>query len=346
MNIEDKEDLDEDSFFGDDYDEEAVDYDLNEYEDEDEDEYLEKDIFEPDLTKRWDDADLEEELPFDDELEFEEEDLGADLELEDKDSFDPAPDLDFEGEPYQEFDHDDEWQDDELDSQEEKYSQPWPLGLFAVGIIALLLLAAGGYGVLEQRLETQKEVRLLRAKLATTTSNTEIAESRQAQRNLQIHNEELRAQEKILQAEIAALYEELNQKTNEAPIQSSEAVSPAPAPEIVKPAPEIVEPSPEIVKPTPVQQAPTETVPPETPLAQNTWFVNFASYRNKATADNWASRLSVEAGRVTVVSGEKKGTLFYRVRVLDLPSKEIAEKIARQLEQTHHLSPRWVGKQQ
>ena len=51
-------------------------------------------------------------------------------------------------------------------------------------------------------------------------------------------------------------------------------------------------------------------------------------------------------GRVAVVPGEIKGTLYYRVRVLDLPNKEIAGKIALQLEQTHHLSPRWVGKQQ
>jgi cell division septation protein DedD len=310
MNTEDKDDkdaLDEDSFFADDYDEEAIGYDLNE--DEDEDEFLGKDIFEPDLTKDWDDDDLEEELPFDDELEFEEEDLGTDLELEDE-----------------------EWQDDELDSQEGDYKQPWPLGLFAAGIIALLLLAAGGYGVLEQRLEMQKEVRLLRATLATTTSNTEVAESRQSQRNLQIHNEELQAQIEVLRAQVTALHEEISQQDTVAP----------------KKPPTLAPPKPKIVKPATVQRVPGEAkvAPTKAPVAQGSaWFVNFGSYKSKTTANSWASKLSVDTGRVAVVSGENKGTLYYRVRVLDLPNKAIAGKIALQLEQTHNLPRLWVGKQ-
>ena len=321
MDIEDKDDKEapaEDSFFADDYDEEPIDYDLNA------DKFLEEDIFEPDLTKNWDKTDLEEELPFDDELEF-----------EDEDDFDHAPEPAPEDDPRYEFEHEEEWQDDDLDSQDDGYSQPWPWGLIAAGIIALLLLAAGGYGVLEQRLETQKEVRLLRAKLATTTSNTEVAESRQAQRNLQIHNEELQTQVEALQAEVAALREALRQKASEPPMQPTETVDPIPAPA----------PTPKTVKPAVVQEPTTKAAPPEPPIVADTWFVNFGSYKSRATADSWASRLSVSSGRVAVVSGEKKGALYYRVRVLDLPSKEIAGKIARQLEQTHHLSPRWVGKQ-
>ena len=308
MNTEDKDDkdaLDEDSFFADDYDEEAIGYDLNE--DEDEDEFLGKDIFEPDLTKNWDDDDLEEELPFDNELEFEEEDLDTDLGVEDE-----------------------EWQDDELDSQEGDYKQPWPLGLFAAGIVALLLLAAGGYGVLEQRLEMQKEVRLLRATLATTTSNTEVAESRQSQRNLQIHNEELQAQIEVLRAQVTALHAEISQE---------DTVAPKKPPTLAKP---------KKVKPPTVQEAPSEAkvAPTKAPVAQGSaWFVNFGSYTSKATADSWASKLSVDVGRVAVVSGENNGTLYYRVRVLDLPNKAIAGKIALQLEQTHNLSRLWVGKQ-
>ena len=331
MNSEDNDDkkaLDEDSFFADDYDEEPIDYDLNT------DKFLEDDIFEPDLAKDWDNADLGDESPFDDELEFEGEDLDldSDLDVEDEDVFDHTLEQD---EPHREPDHEEEWQDDELDSHHESYSQPWPLGLFAAGIIALLLLAAGGYGVMEQRLETQKEVRLLRAKLATTTSNTEVAQSRQTQRNLQIHNEELEAQAEVLQAQIAALYEEISQQDSAVAGQLPDATPPAP--EVVKPA-----------KPAVVSKAPaaTKAAPAAAEVDQGAWFINFASYKNKATADSWASRLSVDAGRVAVVPGEVKGTLYYRVRVLDLPNKEIAGKIALQLEQTHHLSPRWVGKQQ
>jgi cell division septation protein DedD len=291
MNSDDKDDenaLDEDSFFDDDYDEES---------------------------------------PFDDELEFEEEnfDLAPDLELEDEEDYDHTLELDREDEPSQETDNDEQWHEDGMESQDDEYSQPWPLGLFAAGIIALLLLAAGGYGVLEQRQEMQKEVRQLRAKLATTTSNTEVAENRQAQRNLQIHNEDLQAQVERLQAEMTDLREELTRAKSEAPAHPAITVSPEATPVAVKPA----------------------TAPPKAPptTVEGAWFVNFGSYKSKATADSWASRLSVNAGRVAVIPGEKKGTLYYRVRVLDLPNKEIAGKIALQLEQTHHLSRLWVGKQ-
>lgn len=312
---DDKKDLDEDSIFQDDYDEEPIDYD-----EEPIDYNLSADKF------------VEEDI-FDDDLEFEEEDL----ELEDEDDFDPTLEPAPEAESRRELDHEEEWRDDDLDSQDEDYSQPWPLGLFAAGIIALLLLAAGGYGVLQQRAETQKEVRLLRAKLATTTSNTEVAENRQAQRNLQIHNEELQAQVELLQGEITGLREELIRAESEAPANPTITASPEESTVAVKPAAAAFEKASTEIKSVPPKDSPT--------IVEDSWFVNFGSYKSKATADSWASRLSVDAGRVAVISGEKKGTLYYRVRVLDLPSKEIAGKIALQLEQTHHLPPLWVGKQ-
>lgn len=269
--------------------------------------------------------DYDEEV-FDDEFEFEED------ELDDDDGFDHTLEASSEDEPQRELEEE-EWHSDDLDSQDESYNHPWPLGLFAAGIIALLLLAAGGYGVLEQRLETQKEVRQLRAKLATTTSNTEVAESRQAQRNLQIHNEELQSQIALLQTEISVLHKELSAQSSKALIQSPGTASPPPAPKIVTPA--SVQKAPPSIKATSTDSS----------IAENAWFVNFGSYKSETTANNWASRLSVNSGRIAVVPGEKKGTLYYRVRVLDLPSKEIAGKIALQLEQTHHLSRLWVGKQ-
>ncbi len=146
MNSDDKDDkkaLDEDSFFQDDYDEEPIDYDLNT------DKFLEDDIFEPDLTKNWDNADTDEELPFDDELEFEEDDFdpAPDLELEDEEDYDHVSELELELDPDEESlqdsgsDRNDQWHGDDMESQDEEYSQPWPLGLFAAGIIALVLLA-------------------------------------------------------------------------------------------------------------------------------------------------------------------------------------------------------------
>jgi len=63
------------------------------------------------------------------------------------------------------------------------------------------------------------------------------------------------------------------------------------------------------------------------------------------TANKWASRLQVDEGRLVVVSGNKGNTRYYRVRIIDLPNRAIAEKIAHELEQTHKLSGLWIGKQ-
>ena len=41
----------------------------------------------------------------------------------------------------------------------------------------------------------------------------------------------------------------------------------------------------------------------------------------------------------------KDGKTFYRVRVIDLPNRDSAEKIARQLEIQYGLSKLWIGKQ-
>ena len=150
-----------------------------------------------------------------------------------------------------------------------------------------------------------------------------------------VYFEELQAQVELLQGEITDLREELSQAESEAPANPTITASP--------------EATTVAVKPVAAEEASIEikSAPPKAPptIVQDAWFVNFGSYKSKATADSWASKLSVDAGRVAVISGEKKGTLYYRVRVLDLPSKEIAGKIALQLEQTHHLSRLWVGKQ-
>ena len=203
---------------------------------------------------------------------------------------------------------DEEWYDDD-EPEDEEYIDSWPLSLIAVGIVALLLLAAGGYGVLQQRTAMQEEIRQLRATLATTTSNTELSASRQAQRRLVSHNEELSSQLELLKSE--------NQKLK-------------------------AEPSSAVKQPIKPKSVPTQTL---TAPAKGGWFVNFGSYSQRPMADHWASKLNVEKGRVVVLPGNKSGTQYFRVRVIDLPNQEIAGKIARQLEKTYKLPRLWVGEQ-
>jgi hypothetical protein len=60
-------------------------------------------------------------------------------------------------------------------------------------------------------------------------------------------------------------------------------------------------------------------------------------------AESWADRLQPQAGKVVVTTGSKGGELFYRVRVIDLASREQAERTARKLEGDYGLSRLWVG---
>ncbi|MFK7975261.1 MAG: SPOR domain-containing protein [Halioglobus sp.] len=80
-------------------------------------------------------------------------------------------------------------------------SQSWPLGLIAVAVVALVLLIAGGYGVMQQRSATQEEIRELRAALATAASPEEVTESRTAAAEAEQRNIQLKEQLYTLSAE-------------------------------------------------------------------------------------------------------------------------------------------------
>jgi len=297
MNSDDKEDhleSTEDAFYKADYDDDTIDYDL------DTDKFLEEETFEPDVTMEWGDMEASDKPMSREEPEFETEQI-----------------YDEQAEP------EEVWYDE--DSPEEGFVEPWPVGLIAVAIIALLLLAAGGYGVIQQRSAMQEEIRQLQAALSTTSSNTEVAASRQAQRTLETRNEELQGQlDKLLQ-ENQTLRDSLSDP--KPPPESKPIVAPEVKPDSVTTRPEPV--------PTVTKADTTST----------TWFVNFGSYTQEPVANSWAARLKSEEGKVVVVSGNKGSTRYFRVRVINLPSREIAEKIARQLEQTHNLPRLWIGKQ-
>ena len=95
---------------------------------------------------------------------------------------------------------------------------------------------------------------------------------------------------------------------------------------------------------TPQPAAPQPATPPSSGPGDKPWFVNFGSYSQRSAADNWAAKLQPQVGKVVVTGAEKDGRTFYRVRVVELPDKQAAEKVARALESEYGLSKLWVGK--
>jgi cell division septation protein DedD len=227
-----------------------------------------------------------------------------------------------------------EWQAPEGYVEERQEGSPvLPLGLIAVAVLAVLLLAGGGYGVMQQRAATQAQIQQLQAELAAAVSPREVAAGRDAVRELERRSAELQASVDRLTVEnlglrdtVADLQAELEARQNSAPPSTATSGDSGGGAGTARKA---------------VPAAPA----PATSTASSGWFVNFGSYSQRQTAQSWVTRLQPAAGSVTVTSANKAGETFYRVRVVGLSSREQAEGVARRLEREYSLPKLWVGTQ-
>jgi cell division septation protein DedD len=231
-------------------------------------------------------------------------------------------------------DAEEEWVEDSNYFDDKNDTAGWPLGPIIVAAIALVLLAAGGWGVMQQRTALQDEIRSLQATIATSASPGEVSSSREAQRVLTARNSDLENTVASLQLETRSLQDtnrglETQLKALEAAAAEKAATKPAPK---AKPKP----------KPAP---APTPVSPKSSSTSSGDWFVNFGSYGQQTTANQWAGKLNPPSGKVIVALGTRNGDTFYRVRVVDLASKSQAQDVARNLEQSHNLTKLWIGQQ-
>ncbi len=235
-------------------------------------------------------------------------------------------------------DEDEKWDEEEYLEQEHTDSG-WPLRLVVVAAIALVILGIGAYGVLQERADAQEELQELRATLATSISPDDIRDNREALRELQRSNAELAKLAEVLAQENRMLQEAI------AALEASLAATPeSQAPKSVKPEPAAAA---EVSSATPVaRQAPAKTTPPKpAPSAPSGghWFVNFASYTSKSTAETSAAQLKPAAGKTVVVAVVKDGKTYYRVRVIGLADRDEGNKVARGLEKALGVSRLWVG---
>lgn len=261
----------------------------------------------------------------------------------------PDPRDEFPDDFDDDLDDDGTWDDDDVDAQSQ---QAWPLGLIAVAVIALLLLVAGGYGVIQQRSAMELEIQELQAALAQAASPEDVAASRSAVTKMRERYEELRItlnslnlENRRLRDTVAGLesqleaQQEVTAKAVAKPKTQSAPAAPRPAATPAKPATVAT------AKPKPAPKVEAATPKPAAATSGPGWFVNFGSYSQRATAESWQKRLQPPGGKVIVSEGNKDGKVFYRVRVVSLSSKDQAERVARQLEKDYGLSRLWVGKQ-
>ena len=262
---------------------------------------------------------------------------------------------------YAEEDEPDLFQDEEADSgyeedvpdeeddyfeQQEERAQTWPLSLIAVAVVALILLAAGGYGVMQQRAATENELRELRAALATSGTGGEVSSNRDALAELQlafdalaVEAEELRLENRALADTVAGLEAQSGNrqavKVTADPEQTAPIAEPAAAP-IPKPAQPVA---------TPPQPPAPKAATPAVAASSGPWFVNFGSYATRNMAESWAARLQPGTGKVTIMPTTSNGRTLYRLRVIGLPDSDSAKRVARKLEADLRVSQLWIGKE-
>jgi len=237
-----------------------------------------------------------------------------------------------------------EWQDEEDYPQHTGAGQTWPPLLIAMAVLAVLLLVAGGYGVLQQRSATQAEIRELQAALATSVDPAAVAEERQTLENAQQRNGQLQSvidaltlENRRLTDTVAGLERQLQaqQVKRVVPQQLADGSTTAAATAAAATA-AAAESADAAASRAPAAQA-------ALPVSGD-WFVNFASYGVRETAESWADRIEPTAGKAAIVMGSKGDRSFYRVRVVDLPDRAIAERVATELAAEHGLAELWVGR--
>ncbi|MFK8042650.1 SPOR domain-containing protein [Congregibacter sp.] len=228
---------------------------------------------------------------------------------------------------------------------EEKEDRSLPLGMLAVVAVALLLLAVGGFGVMQQRGEMQAEIRDLQAKLATTVSPEEAETERERQRQIQLQNESLSTELEALTAENDALSQRLEElEALEAAKASAAAEKLAQEAAAAKAAADraarLAAEKAAAKKSEASRSAPSGNAV----AAKGPWFVNFGSYADRGIAERWANKLTVESGSVVVQTATAAGKTLYRVRVIGLADQDSAERVATALERQYQLPRLWVGK--
>jgi len=242
----------------------------------------------------------------------------------------------------------DPWTDDpdyvdDTDESDPDFNQRLPMGLLLVAVIAVVLLIAGGYGVMQQRAESKEEIRQLHAALATAASDEDIEKVRTEATALQSENAELQDLVYDLQIENRKLTDLVAGLEAQIEAANTKPARPAAAPVEKKTARAAAQPAP--VAKTPSADKPATSTPAAGTPAATHWFVNFGSYGQQSVADSWRDKLEPSAGEVITAASERDGRTFYRVRVVNLPDKETANTVARALEKQYGLQRLWVGQQ-
>ena len=272
-----------------------------------------------------DDPDTDEDLDEDD---FDDEDPEDDLDFED-DELEDTPAENDEAEvgdrntgPYSDRDGD---SDAVPDASSER--PVWPM---LVGLVAVVLISVGGWGLFEERAALQARIaELERSQSKASAVNAVDASALSAleadNASLKLQLDGLYRDYELAMAEIANL-----QDTTETAAQVA-VDAPEPA-------------STDTEKPAAAATAPNALATSDANQAAGSWFVNVGAYSVAQSAENLAETLK-GGGFDTIVQEvyTDDGSVLLRVRVIGLEEKSDAQQVAAELEASYGIGPVWVG---
>ena len=239
---------------------------------------------------------------------------------EDSDELEDQDDSDLNDEP-----------DDEDDLGDSDMTESRPLWPTAVGLIAIVLLAIGGWGLYEERSTLQARIVELensqaKARTSATIDPATLSALETDNAALKLQLEGLYRDYEIAMAEITALQAlaesaaTADNSDNSDMTDYEEADADGSMAEDASGAPEV------------------------SPATPGDWFVNIGAYSTPASAENWLARLeSAGYNAVTQQVVIDDGRVLHRVRVVGFGSKAAAQTVAQALESEFGVTELWVG---
>jgi cell division septation protein DedD len=271
----------------------------------------------------------EDELEDDDDW-AEEDDESA--ELDDPDDPDDSDDLEDSDELEDQDDSDlNDETDDENDLGDSDMAESRPLWPTAVGLIAIVLLAIGGWGLYEERSTLQARIVELensqaKARASATIDPATLSALETDNAALKLQLEGLYRDYEIAMAEITSLQAlaesaaTADNSDNSDMTDYEEADADGSMAEDASGAPQV------------------------SPATPGDWFVNIGAYSTPASAENWLARLeSAGYNAVTQQVVIDDGRVLHRVRVVGFGSKAAAQTVAQALESEFGVTELWVG---
>ena len=240
--------------------------------------------------------------------------------LEDSDELEDQDDSDLNDEP-----------DDEDDLGDSDMTESRPLWPTAVGLIAIVLLAIGGWGLYEERSTLQARIVELensqaKARASATIDPAALSALETDNAALKLQLEGLYRDYEVAMAEITALQAlaesaaTADDSDNSDMTDYEEADADGSMAEDASGAPQV------------------------SPATPGDWFVNIGAYSTPASAENWLARLeSAGYNAVTQQVVIDDGRVLHRVRVVGFGSKAAAQTVAQALESEFGVTELWVG---